>query len=86
VKGAPSQSHHASARCIVSESVRHRVYALPFGSPAAMWFISYWAVPIFSSLVWLAMLIAMLTTWTTQGSPHYPSMDPNQHIAYISGT
>jgi hypothetical protein len=51
-----------------------------------MWFLSYWAVPIFSSLVWLAMLIAMLTTWTSQGSPHYPSMDANQRIAYISGT
>ncbi|KAJ4344741.1 uncharacterized protein N0V89_012485 [Didymosphaeria variabile] len=49
-----------------------------------MWFISYWAVPIFSSLVWLAMLIAMLTTWTSQGSPHYSSMDPSQRIAYIS--
>ncbi|KAF2440921.1 hypothetical protein P171DRAFT_85558 [Karstenula rhodostoma CBS 690.94] len=50
-----------------------------------MWGISYWAVPIFSSLVWLAMLIAMLTTWSVQGSPYYPSMDPNQRIAYISG-
>lgn len=50
-----------------------------------MWGISYWAVPIFSSLVWLAMLIAMLTTWSAQGSPHYPSMDPGQRIAYISG-
>lgn len=30
------------------------------------------------------MLLAMLITWTTEGSPHYPSMDPSQHIAYIS--
>lgn len=50
-----------------------------------MWGLSYWAVPIFSALVWLAMLIAMLTTWSVQGSPHYPSMDPTQRIAYISG-
>ncbi|KAF9730393.1 hypothetical protein PMIN06_011424 [Paraphaeosphaeria minitans] len=49
-----------------------------------MWGISYWAVPIFSSLVWLSMLIAMLTTWSVQGSPHYSSMNPKQHIAYIS--
>jgi len=49
-----------------------------------MWGISYWIIPIFSSLVWLAMLLAMLITWVTEGSPHYPSMDPSQHIAYIS--
>lgn len=49
-----------------------------------MWGISYWVVPIFSSLVWMSMLIAMLTTWSSQGMPHYPSMDPSQHIAYIS--
>lgn len=30
------------------------------------------------------MLIAMLAVWTTSGRPHYPSMDPNQRIAYIS--
>ena len=26
----------------------------------------------------------MLITWITEGSPHYSSMDPTQHIAYIS--
>lgn len=26
----------------------------------------------------------MLLTWITEGSPHYASMDANQHIAYIS--
>ena len=50
-----------------------------------MWFLSYWIIPIFSSLVWLSMLIAMITTWSAKGHPHYPSMDANQHIAYISG-
>lgn len=26
----------------------------------------------------------MLGTWVAEGSPHYASMDPGQHIAYIS--
>jgi len=30
------------------------------------------------------MLLAMLLTWVCDGKPHYPSMDANQHIAYIS--
>ena len=30
------------------------------------------------------MLLAMLITWEAEGSPHYPSMSSNQHIAYIS--
>ena len=33
-----------------------------------MWGISYWVVPIFSACVWLAMLIAMLVTWSVQGA------------------
>jgi len=49
-----------------------------------MWGISYWIVPIFSALVWLAMLLAMLIKWITDGSPVYPSMEPGQRIAYIS--
>jgi len=49
-----------------------------------MWGLSYWAVPLFSSLVWMSMLVAMLTTWSSQGMPRYASMDPKQHIAYIS--
>ncbi|KAF2810420.1 uncharacterized protein BDZ99DRAFT_462994 [Mytilinidion resinicola] len=49
-----------------------------------MWGISYWIVPIFSAFVWLAMLLAMLITWITEGSPRYASMEAGQHIAYIS--
>ncbi|KAF2684953.1 hypothetical protein K458DRAFT_244307, partial [Lentithecium fluviatile CBS 122367] len=49
-----------------------------------MWFLSYWVVPIFSALVWLAMLIAMLVTWSVQGMPKYSSMSEGQTIAYIS--
>ncbi len=30
------------------------------------------------------MLLAMFITWELEGSPHYASMDANQHIAYIS--
>ncbi|KAF9692357.1 hypothetical protein EKO04_009428 [Ascochyta lentis] len=45
---------------------------------------SFWAVPIFSSIVWMAMLIAMLVYWSTKGHPQYPTMDAGQHIAYIS--
>jgi hypothetical protein len=30
------------------------------------------------------MLLAMLGTWEAEGHPHLPSMDENQHIAYIS--
>jgi len=30
------------------------------------------------------MLLAMFIVWEIEGSPHYPSMGANQHIAYIS--
>ncbi|KAF2141795.1 uncharacterized protein K452DRAFT_228016 [Aplosporella prunicola CBS 121167] len=49
-----------------------------------MWGISYWAIPLFSSVVWLAMLLAMILSWITDGKPHYPSMGPTQDIAFIS--
>jgi hypothetical protein len=49
-----------------------------------MWGFSYWIFPLFSGLVWLAMLLAMLLVWVTDGKPHYPSMAANQYIAYIS--
>ncbi|KAK7536662.1 putative FK506 suppressor Sfk1 [Phyllosticta citricarpa] len=49
-----------------------------------MWGISYWIVPLFSGMVWLAMLLGMLLTWVVDGEPHYSSMNDNQHIAYIS--
>lgn len=46
---------------------------------------SFWVVPIFSSIVWMAMLIAMLVFWSTKGHPIYPTMTEGQTIAYISG-
>jgi hypothetical protein len=30
------------------------------------------------------MLLGLLIHWNVDGRPHYPSMDPNQTIAYIS--
>ena len=41
-------------------------------------------LPLFSAFVWLGMLLGMLIYWCTSGRPHYPSMSPNQTIAYIS--
>ncbi|KAL5122013.1 hypothetical protein ACEQ8H_000229 [Pleosporales sp. CAS-2024a] len=46
--------------------------------------ISYWVVPIFSSVVWIAMLIAMITYWATTGRPHYVTMEAGQTFPYIS--
>lgn len=51
-----------------------------------MWIISYWVLPIISALMWLAMLLALFIHWEVIGHPHYPSMEPNQKIAYISDT
>ena len=41
-------------------------------------------LPVFSALVWLGTLLGMLIYWCTNGRPHYPSMEPQQTIAYIS--
>ncbi|KAI0605307.1 FK506 suppressor Sfk1 [Pyrenophora tritici-repentis] len=46
--------------------------------------LSYWAIPIFSSVVWTAMLITMLVYWATTGKPHYVTMSQGQTIPYIS--
>lgn len=48
--------------------------------------IAYWIFPAFSSIVWLAMLLGLLLNWTSEGSPHLPSMEAGQTIAYISDT
>ncbi|KAG6033081.1 hypothetical protein E4U41_007028 [Claviceps citrina] len=46
---------------------------------------SYWLLPAFSALVWLAMLLAMLLHWIiATHRKHYPSMSPRASIAYIS--
>lgn len=41
-------------------------------------------VPIFSAVVWTAMLITMLVYWAATGRPHYVSMSEGQRIPYIS--
>jgi len=46
--------------------------------------LSYWAIPLFSAVIWVAMILAMLIHWCASGRPHYPSMKPTQTIAYIS--
>jgi Frag1/DRAM/Sfk1 family len=40
--------------------------------------------PVISSLTWLSMLLGMLGSWVADGSPHLPSMNDGQTIAYIS--
>jgi Frag1/DRAM/Sfk1 family len=45
---------------------------------------SYWAIPLFSAVVWIAMLLTMLIYWLATGRPQYPSMQDGQTIAYIS--
>ncbi|CRG87943.1 Dynein heavy chain, cytoplasmic [Talaromyces islandicus] len=49
-----------------------------------MWIISFWLLPVISALVWLAMLIAMISTWAAQGKPRYREMSASEHVPYIS--
>ncbi|KIK62484.1 hypothetical protein GYMLUDRAFT_198239 [Collybiopsis luxurians FD-317 M1] len=47
----------------------------------------HWAyvwIPIAGAFLWFATLWALLITWLASGRPHYVSMDPDQHIAFIS--
>jgi hypothetical protein len=39
---------------------------------------------VISGLCWLGILLGLLIHWNVDGRPHYPSMDQNQRIAYIS--
>jgi hypothetical protein len=47
--------------------------------------VSYWIVPLFSAIVWIAMLVTMLVYWAATGKTHYTTMGDKQHIPYISG-
>ncbi|KAM4055929.1 frag1/DRAM/Sfk1 family protein [Hirsutella rhossiliensis] len=47
--------------------------------------ISYWTIPVLSSLVWLGMLLGLLLHWIIDTHRrHYPSMSDRASIAYIS--
>jgi len=46
--------------------------------------VPYWIVPIFSSLVWLGLLLGMLLTWVVDHKPHLASMDAGQTVPFIS--
>jgi hypothetical protein len=49
--------------------------------------VSYWMIPLFSAVVWLVMLIAMISDWATSGKPRYPEwpdMAASQSVPYIS--
>ncbi|CAH0024095.1 unnamed protein product [Clonostachys rhizophaga] len=46
---------------------------------------SYWWFPVFSSLVWLGMLLGMLLYWVIDtDKQHYSSMKPGMTLPYIS--
>ncbi|KAI0459786.1 Frag1/DRAM/Sfk1 family-domain-containing protein [Xylaria acuta] len=48
-------------------------------------FVSYWIFPILSGLVWLGTLLGLFLYWVVDThETRYPSMEPNQTIAYIS--
>jgi hypothetical protein len=47
--------------------------------------LSYWIVPIFSSTVWIACLVTMISYWAATGRPHYVTMSEGQWMPYISG-
>ncbi|KAL7928616.1 Frag1/DRAM/Sfk1 family domain-containing protein [Trichoderma chlorosporum] len=48
-------------------------------------FVSYWILPVISSLVWLGMLLGLLIYWTVDThSFHYPWMGDDNTIAFIS--
>ncbi|KAI0810702.1 hypothetical protein GGR55DRAFT_122763 [Xylaria sp. FL0064] len=48
-------------------------------------FVSYWILPVISSLVWLATLLGLFLHWVVDTNERlYASEQPNQTIAYIS--
>jgi len=47
-------------------------------------FLSYWMIPLFSAVIWIAMVLALLVHWLASGRPHYTTMVEGQTIAYIS--
>jgi len=46
--------------------------------------LSWWLIPLFSSFVWLAMLLAMMLTWICDKRPYLAAYHQGQYIPYIS--
>jgi hypothetical protein len=47
--------------------------------------LSWWVLPIISGLIWLSMILGLLLHWIINTHRrHYPEMNPNLDIAYIS--
>ncbi|KAJ5209921.1 Frag1/DRAM/Sfk1 [Penicillium cf. griseofulvum] len=49
-----------------------------------MWILSFWIFPVISGCMWIATLVAMLSTWAADGKPRYSTMDNGATIPYIS--
>ncbi|PFH61943.1 hypothetical protein XA68_15705 [Ophiocordyceps unilateralis] len=85
---SPSQTRKWSDRFTVrrasDQTSQPSLASDPARLPAGR-YISYWMLPLFSSLVWLGMLLGMLIYWTVhENSPHLPSMSVNANVAFIS--
>ena len=64
----------------------NNAYGYGYGYPQRNWH-NHWAyvwIPIATAFIWFATLWAMIITWLAQGRPHYPSMSPDQKVAFIS--
>ncbi|KAJ5601280.1 Frag1/DRAM/Sfk1 [Penicillium lagena] len=49
-----------------------------------MWILSFWLFPVISGCMWIATLVGMLASWTTDGDPIYSTMGPGLTIPFIS--
>ncbi|KGO69825.1 Frag1/DRAM/Sfk1 [Penicillium italicum] len=49
-----------------------------------MWILSFWIFPVISGCMWIATLVAMLSTWAADGKPIYSTMSDGLTIPYIS--
>ncbi|CAI7655351.1 unnamed protein product [Penicillium viridicatum] len=49
-----------------------------------MWILSFWIFPVISGCMWIATLVAMLSTWAADGKPIYTTMSEGLTIPYIS--
>ena len=80
----PSMAFHAAPRRTAQKPVvTTRAYGAGAGGRRHhRWWYAW--VPLFTAIVWVGTILALLITWEAQGRPHYVSMSPDQKIAYIS--